>query len=220
MYHAKKCRPSHVTALDSRDRAPNDLSYDAAERSSRPARALVPALAARELSTIAARQVPPKRSRISIGPEFFERRAAAPVWRPPGEFRVVFPHHRNPRRGLCRQRVGLRGAWRTPVDHRLHAGAGAGCDCLGRRSAARVPSSSLAPRETARAVAGGWRLSGRFPFSSGCLHSAMGDHRRALRGWVRRPADSLPARAHAARSKSSTTGRFWDCAAPAAGRYF
>jgi alkylation response protein AidB-like acyl-CoA dehydrogenase len=34
-----------------------------------------------------------------------------------------------------------------------------------------LASSSLAPRETARATAGGWRLSGRFPFSSGCLHS-------------------------------------------------
>jgi alkylation response protein AidB-like acyl-CoA dehydrogenase len=34
-----------------------------------------------------------------------------------------------------------------------------------------VAASSLAPRETARATAGGWRLSGRFPFSSGCLHS-------------------------------------------------
>jgi 3-hydroxy-9,10-secoandrosta-1,3,5(10)-triene-9,17-dione monooxygenase len=31
--------------------------------------------------------------------------------------------------------------------------------------------SSLAPRETARRVAGGWRLSGRFPFSSGCHHA-------------------------------------------------
>ena len=34
-----------------------------------------------------------------------------------------------------------------------------------------VASSSLAPRETAREVAGGWRLSGRFPFSSGCGHA-------------------------------------------------
>lgn len=34
-----------------------------------------------------------------------------------------------------------------------------------------VASSSLAPREKARAVSGGWRLSGRFPFSSGCLHA-------------------------------------------------
>ena len=34
-----------------------------------------------------------------------------------------------------------------------------------------VASSSLAPRETARATSGGWRLSGRFPFSSGCLHA-------------------------------------------------
>jgi 3-hydroxy-9,10-secoandrosta-1,3,5(10)-triene-9,17-dione monooxygenase len=36
---------------------------------------------------------------------------------------------------------------------------------------AAVASSSLAPRETARATPGGWRLSGRFPFSSGCLHA-------------------------------------------------
>ncbi len=34
-----------------------------------------------------------------------------------------------------------------------------------------VASSSLAPRETARRTVGGWRLSGRFPFSSGCRHS-------------------------------------------------
>jgi alkylation response protein AidB-like acyl-CoA dehydrogenase len=34
-----------------------------------------------------------------------------------------------------------------------------------------VASSSLAPRETARTTAGGWRLSGRFPFSSGCVHA-------------------------------------------------
>jgi alkylation response protein AidB-like acyl-CoA dehydrogenase len=34
-----------------------------------------------------------------------------------------------------------------------------------------VASSSLAPRETAQRVAGGWRLSGRFPFSSGCQHA-------------------------------------------------
>jgi len=34
-----------------------------------------------------------------------------------------------------------------------------------------VASSSLAPRETARPVPGGWRLSGRYPFSSGCLHA-------------------------------------------------
>ncbi|HEY1260874.1 MAG TPA: acyl-CoA dehydrogenase family protein, partial [Stellaceae bacterium] len=31
-----------------------------------------------------------------------------------------------------------------------------------------VAASSLAPRAAAKPVAGGWRLSGRFPFSSGC----------------------------------------------------
>lgn len=34
-----------------------------------------------------------------------------------------------------------------------------------------VASSSLAPRETAQRTVGGWRLSGRFPFSSGCRHA-------------------------------------------------
>jgi alkylation response protein AidB-like acyl-CoA dehydrogenase len=34
-----------------------------------------------------------------------------------------------------------------------------------------VASSSLAPRETARRTTGGWRLCGRFPFSSGCRHA-------------------------------------------------
>jgi len=34
-----------------------------------------------------------------------------------------------------------------------------------------LASSSLAPRETARRTNGGWRLSGRFGFSSGCLHA-------------------------------------------------
>jgi alkylation response protein AidB-like acyl-CoA dehydrogenase len=34
-----------------------------------------------------------------------------------------------------------------------------------------VASSSLAPRETAVRCDDGWRLSGRFPFSSGCTHS-------------------------------------------------
>ena len=34
-----------------------------------------------------------------------------------------------------------------------------------------VASSSLAPRETAHRATGGWRLSGRFPFSSGCRNA-------------------------------------------------
>lgn len=34
-----------------------------------------------------------------------------------------------------------------------------------------VAASSLAPREAARTTADGWRLSGRFPFSSGCLNA-------------------------------------------------
>ncbi len=34
-----------------------------------------------------------------------------------------------------------------------------------------VAASSLAPRAAAKRVAGGWRLSGHFPFSSGCDHA-------------------------------------------------
>ena len=34
-----------------------------------------------------------------------------------------------------------------------------------------VASSSLAPRAAAKKVAGGWRVSGKFPFSSGCDHA-------------------------------------------------
>ena len=34
-----------------------------------------------------------------------------------------------------------------------------------------VAASSLAPRAAAKRVAGGWRLSGRYPFSSGCDHA-------------------------------------------------
>ncbi len=39
---------------------------------------------------------------------------------------------------------------------------------------AAVASSSLAPRAAAKKVAGGWRLSGRYPFSSGCDYAQWG----------------------------------------------
>ena len=54
-----------------------------------------------------------------------------------------------------------------------------------------VASSSLAPRETARTTAGGWRLSGRFPFSSRLRACAVGDHRRALRRCGRQSCNPL-----------------------------
>src|SRR5665213_1932677 len=37
-----------------------------------------------------------------------------------------------------------------------------------------VASSSLAPRAAAKPVDGGWRLSGKFPFSSGCDYAQWG----------------------------------------------
>ncbi len=37
-----------------------------------------------------------------------------------------------------------------------------------------VAASSLAPRAAAKRIPGGWRLSGRYPFSSGCDHAQWG----------------------------------------------
>ena len=47
---------------------------------------------------------------------------------------------------------------------------------------------------------------------------AMGDHRRALRGCGGQSRRPVTCSFRCRRSKSSTTGRYWDCAAPAAGR--
>jgi alkylation response protein AidB-like acyl-CoA dehydrogenase len=133
------------------------------------ARALVPALAARELSTNAARQVPPE----TIAD--FHRT---------GILRLVQPR----RFGGHQASFGLfslvieilaegcaASAWVYAVlgEHQWIVACmpeQAQQDIWGDNPLA-VASSSLAPRETARAAAGGWRLSGRFPFSSGCLHS-------------------------------------------------
>ena len=82
-----------------------------------------------------------------------------------------------------------------------------------------VAASSLAPREAARPVPGGWRLSGRYPFSSGLRLCPTGRSsgpflgRRATQGglpisWCRSP-----------RSRSSTTGRCWASSVPAASRW-
>ena len=81
-----------------------------------------------------------------------------------------------------------------------------------------VASSSLAPRAKAEPRAGGgWRLSGRYTFSSGCdyaqwaiIGAFLGD--RATRAtspicWSRSP-----------RARSSTTGMCWGWPAPAASR--
>jgi 3-hydroxy-9,10-secoandrosta-1,3,5(10)-triene-9,17-dione monooxygenase len=80
-----------------------------------------------------------------------------------------------------------------------------------------VASSSLAPREAARRVPGGWRLSGHYPFSSGCDYAQWaiigaflgekGDSRGSPICWYRSP-----------RSRSLTTGRCWGYSAPAASR--
>jgi Acyl-CoA dehydrogenase, C-terminal domain/Acyl-CoA dehydrogenase, N-terminal domain len=53
-----------------------------------------------------------------------------------------------------------------------------------------VAASSLAPREAARRVPGGWRLSGHYPFSSGCDYCMMCSFPSIARSWS---ATSLPA---------------------------
>ena len=82
-----------------------------------------------------------------------------------------------------------------------------------------VASSSLAPRAAAERVPGGWRLSGHFPFSSGCDY-AQWAILGAFLGEIGRPAaHRLSAGAARARSRSSTTGRRWASPAPAASRW-
>ena len=56
------------------------------------------------------------------------------------------------------------------MDHRFACRNRGRVDIWGDDPSA-VASSSLAPRETATRCDGGWRLSGRFPFSSGCTHA-------------------------------------------------
>jgi 3-hydroxy-9,10-secoandrosta-1,3,5(10)-triene-9,17-dione monooxygenase len=80
-----------------------------------------------------------------------------------------------------------------------------------------VASSSLAPREAARRVPGGWRLSGRYSFSSGCDYAqwaiiAPSSEKRAI------PGTSLICWCRLARSRSSTTGKRSGSWAPAASR--
>ena len=58
-----------------------------------------------------------------------------------------------------------------------------------------VASSSLAPREAARRVPGGWRLSGHYPLLERLRLCAMGDHRRLSRREGRPPLYRLSARA-------------------------
>src|SRR5712692_5726818 len=82
-----------------------------------------------------------------------------------------------------------------------------------------VAASSLAPREAARRVPGGWRLSGRYPFSSGCDYAQWAiigafSERRAI------PALSPICSCRSPRSRSPMIGRCWASWAPAASPLF
>ena len=134
------------------------------------ARALVPVLAAREAATLAARRVPEDTIRD------FHRA---------GLLRVLQPRRFGGRQddfGVFSRVVETlaegcaSSAWVYAVlgEHQWIIA------CMSERAQAdiwdgegtAVASSSLAPRETARATRGGWRLSGRFPFSSGCTNAS------------------------------------------------
>ena len=133
------------------------------------ARDLVPVLAAREAETLAARRVP---------------EATIAAYRNAGLTRVLQPRRHGGLEmdfGVFSEAVEIlaggcaSSAWVYAVlgEHQWILA------CMTERaqnevwagSGADLASSSLAPRETARAVDGGWRLSGRFPFSSGCLNA-------------------------------------------------
>jgi 3-hydroxy-9,10-secoandrosta-1,3,5(10)-triene-9,17-dione monooxygenase len=133
------------------------------------AKALVPILAARQQATIEARQVPP----CTIAD--FHRTGIIKALQPArfGGLQSDF--------GVFSEIIGIlaqgcaASAWIYAVlgEHQWIIA------CMNERAQEDVwgndplalAASSLAPRETARTVAGGWRLSGRFPFSSGCLNS-------------------------------------------------
>ncbi len=139
-----------------------DTIFDAAH-------ALVPVLAAREAETLAARRVPA----ATIAD--YQRAGLLAVLRPRrfGGLQASF--------GLFSRIVEVlaegcaASAWVYAVlgEHQWIIACmpeQAQADVWGGDGLA-VASSSLAPRETAVAVEGGWRLSGRFPFSSGCLNA-------------------------------------------------
>jgi alkylation response protein AidB-like acyl-CoA dehydrogenase len=133
------------------------------------ARALVPVLAAREAATMAARHIPD---------------ATIADYHRTGILRVVQPRRFGGHQasfGLFSRIIEIlaegcaSSAWVYAVlgEHQWIVACmpeQAQIDVLGDDPTA-VASSSLAPREIAHATTGGWRLSGRFPFSSGCLHS-------------------------------------------------
>lgn len=134
------------------------------------ARALVPVLAAREAATLAARRVPDETIRD------FHRAGILRALQPRrfGGHQTDF--------GVFSQAIEIlaegcaSSAWVYAVlgEHQWIIA------CMGERAqedvwggdGTAVASSSLAPRETARAARGGWRLSGRFPFSSGCTNAS------------------------------------------------
>ncbi len=133
------------------------------------ARALVPLLAEREAATNAARDVPA---------------ATVAAFHAAGLLRVLQPR----RFGGLQQSFGVfsriieiltegcaSSAWVYAVlaEHQWIIASlpeQGQIDVWGGEASA-VASSSLAPRETAARCDGGWRLSGRFPFSSGCTHA-------------------------------------------------
>ena len=133
------------------------------------ARALVPVLAAREAETLAARRVPD---------------ATIAAYRGAGLLDVLKPRRYGGLAmgfGVFSETVEIlaggcaSSAWVYAVlgEHQwiLACMSERAQDDVWGDDGAGLASSSLAPRETARAVDGGWRLGGRFPFSSGCLNA-------------------------------------------------
>ncbi len=133
------------------------------------AHALIPALAEREPATVAARRVPDET--IADFHRTGILRAVQP--RRFGGYQASF--------GVCSRIIEIlaegcaASAWIYAVlgEHQWILA------CMPERAQEdlwgddplALAASSLAPRETARATSAGWRLSGRYPFSSGCLHA-------------------------------------------------
>jgi 3-hydroxy-9,10-secoandrosta-1,3,5(10)-triene-9,17-dione monooxygenase len=142
---------------------------DAAEALLEQASALVPSLAAREAAATAARDIPHETI------DDFHRTGILRVLQPRrfGGYQESFGVFSRIVETLAEGCASSAWVYAVLGEHQWIIGCmseQAQIDVWGDDPRA-VASSSLAPRETAQRTTGGWRLSGRFPFSSGSRHA-------------------------------------------------
>ena len=160
--HMRSSWPKHPSLIRTRTSMPAETLLD-------HARSLLPALTERVAATDAARSVPPETvadfHRIGILRALQPRRF--------GGLQLGFDTFSRIAETLAEACSASAWVYAVLGEHQWIVA------CLPERGQIDVwgdtplalASSSLAPRETAARTTGGWRLSGRFPFSSGCQHA-------------------------------------------------